>query len=238
MFIPKLSSSISNIVHLPLQKLNPTRFLTKAADVVEITSEKFTPLEKRLMDEVREYSRKSGLETARIIDKQGKLVDMELWENPFYVTAISKKNIKVFNYDFGITGRIIKTLTANHKSTMIHSHVANSPLSSQDLRPLIFRIYKKIIATTPDGSFSSIERLNDFGNIFKLKKMLKARKGIAESQLKKASELKLMEKGHLKLTADAETFKEYSNFSIKLIQDFADKFGFKFEHNYSTSTKT
>jgi len=223
MFIQKLGSAIA----AGASKIKLPKSLALAKDTVEIAKAEFTPFEKKLMEEVRQYSLEHGVETARVLDKKGDLLDLELIELPNNVTAIGKRQFELLNY-MGIIGRFIKR-TINYdfvgrKGTYIHSHTSNVPLSGTDVIQMTGRKMKKIIATTPDGSFSSLEQTK----YPKAKNYLDAAKKIATAQCEKAKELGLKFNN-----TNPEKMSEYSSFSIKLLQDFADKFGFKFEHNFN-----
>lgn len=217
-----------------IKKINPLN--TK--NFTESTVKEFTDLEHKLMQEVRSYSQVNGVETVRVINKNGRNVKNKAIEKPLFTTPLSANGM-ILGHDFGLIGQIIKGGFEHCQGTFIHSHTADVPLSSQDLRPLVAQAYRKIIAITPNGSISSIERPKGHLNFLKIRKMFKERKKFSEIQTQKAKELGLLSINSATLmpewnfNASTERVKEYSDFSIKLLQNFANKFGFRFFNNFN-----
>lgn len=245
MIISKTKVSISSIITKPIQKLCRSKPINKGIDTVEISGVKFTKLEQELMNEVREYSKEKLVETAKIIDKKGALINnLKTIESEYFVTLIDNKDFKIFghkpkNDTVQLLGKLLKGIKSMYKGTMIHSHIINGPLSSQDLKPFIFLNMKKVLATTPDGYFSYIGKQKHSNILVNIRRTAKARKQLGSQQTQKAIELGLITKTKeypfLELNhknGTPEQLKEYSDFSIKLLQDFANKFGFEFKHNF------
>lgn len=213
-------------------------FLSKLKSPIQNISSEFTPLEKRLMNEVRQYSEKNGVETARLINKNGRFKEMKLIESPMLVTLLDPKGIKIFGRDLGVLGHLLRTIVKLNKATIIHSHVTKGPLSSQDLNPIILGNAKKVTATTPDECFSSIENPKKIRTPYQIERWMNLKKKLAKLQTEKSLELGIIKLNsktkmpELNLSATTEELKEYSDFSIKLLQDFSDKCGFKFKHNF------
>lgn len=234
MFIQKLSSTIASSV----AKIKLTKPLTVVHDTVVLAQNDFTPLEKKLMEEVRLYSQKHNVETARVISMRGDLLDLDVTLESYNHTSVaSKVGMKLFGKDLGILGKKLKLKKDLKNSIYIHSHTIDTPLSAQDIMYLLSSKIRKITATTPNGHFSSLEIPK---NLFYNKK-----KAITESiKMQYMRELRNLNLGLLDFGIDSKTIyhfsdadfgkmKEYHDFSIKQLEDFADKFGFKFKHNFT-----
>ena len=213
---------ISEIVTVGIQKVSglfpKCRVFRKApgnlaADTVEISGARFSPLKQELMEKARAYAEEFGAEELYIIDRNGEVLNLNATRNREYVDVHSINGIKFeIAKDFLING------------TLIHSHPVPIPLSGGDICCMIENQLDEIIATTSSG-FSSLRRKLNLS--LKKDECLMAANIIGLKQKIKKDELGLdfyaKEIAHEKL-------EEYSQFSIKLLDDFANKFGFKFEH--------
>lgn len=229
MVSPRIIPQVPRVAYTIPQRLNQIRFLRPSADLVEIAGAKFTPLEKRLMEEARTYTQKYGVETARIIDRNGKNLELILDERPLNVNA-KIYDCSASDSNFEIISKIIKNTYDLFNCTHIHSHAMEIPLSGVDVLTMLAINAKKVIATTPNGGFSSLE-MPIFPPFLKPWKNPKtAAEKLSELQVSKLKELGIFEKDAL-FNASDEKISEYSAFSIGLLQDFADRFGFKFHSN-------
>ena len=217
----KTSAVISKFRHMSLPK--------KVAKSVKITGLNDSPIEQLLRNEVISYSIQNGVETARIIDKKGMVRDLDIFEFPNHVSVMSKDG-KFFGHDFGIIGKLLKTALILRKGTYIHSHTKNMPLSGTDIIFMIRGQVQKVVATTPNGNFSSMEMPKHPKMWLNQKKYLKGVNEIHASQSAKLQKLGLAytsEEGYKNVTP--ENLEEYSNLSNQILQNFANKFGFNFQ---------
>lgn len=239
MIITNFRAKFSNITHiLPKPRLNLLKSAVSHGDVVEISGAKFKPIEINFMKEVMEYSIINEVETARILSKNDKLLDFHLYETPDFVGTLSKKGIKILGKDIGPIGHTIRGRIISYNGTNIHSHTIETPISGIDVVSLVKAPIKKIISITPEGKFSYLECPNTFKSIFPSKKCKQSAQAIDYLQAKKGAKLGLLNIREDGLytsnfnNADKDTIKEYSNYTIDLLQKFADEFGFNFKHNF------
>lgn len=239
MFTSKIGSTVSNITHNILPKLKPTKIPANSSDVVEVQRFQFAPIEQRLMTEVRQYTQKHGVETARVVNKNGRKLDVTVTE------SAQKAEVFPKNIDFEPKNRKaaiksafkkIKYMTSLWNCSFIHSHPYETPLSGLDVFSMLKMGAKKMIATTPSGGCSSLEMPSTLTFLTHGPKIVRAAIKISKLQEMKLKELNLVENGAYNFEKiSSEQLKEYNDFSINLLQDFADRFRLKFQHNLSGS---
>lgn len=231
MVSPRVLPQVPRVAYTIPQRLNQIRFIRPSTDLVEIAGAKFTPLEKRLMEETRAYTQKYGVETARIIDRNGKNLELILDERPMGVSAEVYDDISSCT-NLELISKIIKE-HINYdlfNCTHIHSHARKVPLSGVDILTMLAINARKLIATTPNGGFSSLETPIFPPFLKPWKNPKTAAREISELQVCKLKELGIFE-GDAIFNASDEKITEYSAFSTGLLQDFADRFGFQFHNN-------
>lgn len=206
-------------------------------DVVDIATSNFSPLERKLMDEVRAYTQESGKETARIINRNGKQLDIRTEETQISVRTCTK-NTLAFDSKHKLKSivSIAKGINETFKCSFVHSHTADTPISSQDVMSMLTVGMKKMVAITPNGGISSMEIPSIRGLIKHREAPTLETKRISKLLDKKAKELGVLKIDILEGTVDPnsldpEKLKQYSAYAVGLWQEFANKFGLKFEHN-------
>ena len=129
-------------------------------------SANFSNLEKRAMNEVKEYSALHSVETCKIIKKGKDITDrFDLFETADYV-SVGPKNGNIFGINFGVFGRIFNFKRNIRNATYIHSHMTEVPLSRPDIIFAIKTKLKKIIAVSPSGKHSTLELEKDSKKLF------------------------------------------------------------------------
>lgn len=229
MVSPRVIPQVPRVAYTIPQRLNQIRFIRPSADLVEIAGAKFTSLEKRLMEETRVYTQKYGIETARIIDRNGKNLELILDERPLNVNAKIYK-FSASDSNLELISKIIKNTYDLFNCTHVHSHARDIPLSGVDVLTMLAINAKRIIATTPNGGFSFLEAPIFPPFLRPWKNPKTAAEKISELQVSKLKELGIFEESSF-FNASDEKITEYSAFSTGLLQDFADRFGFQFHNN-------
>lgn len=178
--------------------------------------------EKALRQEVIEYGIETKLETIRLI-RNNKRFNLKLIESR------GSCNLADLSQEYKFKNAIL-----------IHNHNAGYPISPNDINTFFNCSCKKIVATTPNGKFSSIER--------PFKKYTHKQKDIIKSDIielnkiliKKSNELGLTftdEYGNtfglalhnIKSEAIINLISKYAKFSIYKINAFAEKNGLIFK---------
>ncbi len=198
-------------------------------DFVEITGAAFTKTELALMNECREFGKRTGLETTRIIDINDKQIKgLKLIELP-YETKIDFKKLGI---------KKVLTLYTSQDSTSIHNHNYELPISFPDIIEVIFPNQvpklRKSIATTPSGGFSCFEKPFN-KNILFVKEMGADLKKGYDSSVAAGKELGLFKIENNKPIymleeAGNKKIKTFSDYAVNLIEQFADKYEFKFNY--------
>ena len=117
----------------------------------------FTKTEKEMMQKVKDYTLKHGVETCRIIKKGRDITKkFDLFETFDYV-SIGPKDGKIMGINFGVFGRIFNFKRNIKGATYVHSHTTELPLSRPDVIFAVKTKLKKIIAVTPSGKHSTLD---------------------------------------------------------------------------------
>ncbi len=197
----------------------------------------FTALEEKLMAECFQYTKAHGVETSRVVNRKGKVLDLKVNESPINTSVESKTGITIFGQDSG-KGKSLKLMLDARGGHLVHSHPADTPLSITDVQYLMSSSFKRITAKTPNGYFSSMtkprnplyHRIKAFIDINLMK----------WNNWEEATKLGLVDFGDdfkpISRLAEAkpEVMRQYQGFSIKQLQEFAKKYHFVFEHNFTT----
>lgn len=229
-------SKLSNIIPISTKLVRPQyKNIPQIADSVEIAGARFSPLELQLMEDIRRYGIDTNLETACVIDKKGKLLDLDVIESAGSTSIMSKEGFKFLGMDIGLgpIGHLLELQRQVLKGTFIHNHPAEVPLSGTDVNVMLTLRLKKMIATTPGGGFSYLKRPDNSNFIIPDIKCIKAATELANAQYKKLKELgMIMEIDSIPKAdfTDPKKTKAYSDFSIKKLEEFARRFGFEFKH--------
>lgn len=226
-----ISKILTTFQSKPLNKKATTPFFRKEVeqDCLELSTQ---ALEKKLINEVWQYGNKHNLETAKIIDKNGKLLNMTMEETPLGINFPNQSFLDMF--------------FAFENSNFIHNHTFELPLSFVDINTLLNMQIHKMTAVTPKGKISSL--------VFPKNKMIRIEDGVVVSpknsfemstDVAKLSNEEINYLKHLKLfdeneqkflsnfrSAPEDIIKKLYNWRNSKIQDFADKFGleYKIEH--------
>ena len=124
----------------------------------------FTALERKLMDEVREYTAKNGVETCRFI-KNGKDItsQLKLVEDvcSCYAETPDKNRLLGINLEkLGPLGRGIMSIRRHHflrGTTFIHSHTSEMTFSPGDINAALIKREARTIVVTPDNHCAVME---------------------------------------------------------------------------------
>lgn len=190
---------------------------------------RLTTLEQKVMEEIAAYSKRHGVETARVISRHGKLLDLKVTEARTFCSLEGREELNILG---------IKIIIKGYNETHIHSHPIDLPLSSGDVEYLLVSPIRKTIAVTTKGHYSSIERPMNFSRILDPVKYHNDLRQLNLLQLQRGGDLGLITVNDMGFTeyhfkgADESKVKEYIQYSIKTLQDFADKTGYRFEHNF------
>lgn len=204
----------------------------------------FTPLEQQVIKEITEYSAQHGVETARVINRKGELLDLNVLELPGFCSVMLKEAPTVFGKPIKSTLLSVfinsfKLSLTSYEGIFLHTHTKNVPLSHLDIQRFREFPIKKMVAASVDGCYSLIERPERYSTSRRARSS--AFQILRDSQIQCSKDLKLMttdNKGNLQdhmMEADKDTLEKYSRFSIKLLQEYADATGCRFEHNFDVS---
>jgi len=199
---------------IPLIRIMRNTIRPLEKDVAQFSGH-FTPLERKLIEEVKQYGAEKSVETCRIIDKHGKevtefqrmesfgsvyLIPQKSWDGVAETLIGGKLGKKVGNFLkpivngkglFTVVGKSFSILAKVQGGTYIHNHPAKLPLSYQDIRASVGLCLNKIIAVCPDGSTSCFANSPLIRGILDSKKNSKAYDDFLNSVSQKLKELQL-----------------------------------------------
>lgn len=226
----KISSYIKTTI-LPSKNNKITKPISSANklsnDVVLINPET------KLMNEVRTYGKEHGVETARIIDENGNIINLAMKE--------STRGVYLANESF------LSLFLKVENTTLIHNHNVELPLSFTDINSLLCFQLSKITATTPSGKFSSMifpadkmMRMED-GELINPKGMNNIYDDIEKLSIEEIELLKVLKIFHedekimvSKLNnAPNEVIQQLAQWRNIKIQELADKYGLEYKHNFN-----
>lgn len=195
----------------------------------------FSSAERKYMKEVRAYSLAKGVETARILNRFEELLQFQSIEERCNVGLVVPQTHSRIAQNIPMLKKLIQHLSNPLKNvTFIHSHNDELPISGTDVILLVKGQLRKIIATTPKGNYSCLDRQKP---LLIDSKYLQAAIELQQRQHQKARELGLLTIGQNSEeifnpeNVSTETFNVYKNYSIAILTDFANKFGMNFTHN-------
>lgn len=233
MIIQRLTSAITSTTKGSLSRVSMPRFRNAEQDYVIISDGTFTPLETRLMAEVREYTKEHGVETLRIIDRKGKQLKLILKETEGHVSG-EFADIEPVIYPNSILRTMLSAMLYQRrvsKSTQIHSHPVPVPLSGEDVLQMLLHDVKKEVATIPNGGYSSLE-IPDFAKFYKYGDApIEDADNIKFVQHNFAININMFPDGVFNMdNVSPDNLAEYNSFLISTWQAFANKYGLKFSH--------
>lgn len=141
--ISKCYQAVKSPLRYAYNKFRGTNPIKLKSDPVEDTI-KLSPqaMETKLMQEVRNYGMENGLETARIMDKEGDIIHLKMAETPLSISFPEQGFISLF--------------LRLDNSNFIHYHPRNLPLSFNDISTMYNLQISKMTAVTPNGGVSSL----------------------------------------------------------------------------------
>ena len=202
-------------VHIPnVEGLRYARGLTE--DVVQLSennAEKlFSSLEKNIINKI-----KSGkIETAKVIDKNGNLVNDIKFIGDRYSVRISPECI----FRDGIMDKFID-------ATYVHNHPFNAPLSSNDIYQMALLKLKKMVACTSDGGYSLMRRLKPISEM-NYNEFVNAAGRLNSEEIQQMKYL-----GKKRGLTDIQRMELLNKWRYERFNAFADEFGLEFKSDIS-----
>lgn len=177
----------------------------------------FSPLEKDMMKEI-----KSGkIETAKVIDKNGNLVNDIEFIGDRYSVRISPECI----FRDGVMDKFID-------ATYIHNHPFNAHLSSNDIYQMAMQKIKKMVACTSDGGYSLMRRLKPISEM-NYNEFVNAAGRLNSEEIQQMKYL-----GKKRGLTDIQRMELLNKWRCKRFNDFAQEFGLEFKNNISPLKNT
>ena len=189
------------------------------SDIVSSTKSKFSKLEQEIMNSIKSLK----IENGHLIDKNGILrkdlkfigdesrckLDPEQFKNPAFSATLKQ----IFE-----------------DSTFIHNHPCKAPLSATDFYFMASRRMKKIIATTPDGGYSFIERARNWTET----KHRDFQSACCDLVVKVYAETKKL--ASTRGITNVERMNRFNEFKHKEFEKITSDFGLKFENKVAKLT--
>ncbi len=206
---PVRINNTSNLKYLPKIENDIIDFSNKN----RVQDNIFTSLEKEIIDKIK----LNKTEHATIIDKNGNIAeDLNFIGN--------KNNVFLFPAILFDDNAMAKF----KDSTFIHNHTSDISLSSTDINSMVSLKIKKIIACTPSGGYSIMERKIPIEKMDYEKFTDSTKKLVA----KEIAEIKSL--GKIRGITNLQRLELLNKWRESRFKSFADEFGLEFKNNVST----
>jgi hypothetical protein len=210
---PVQINNTSNLKYLPKIENDIIDFSNKNS----VQDNIFTSLEKEIIDKIKSSKR----EEATVIDKKGNIAKDLI----FIGDKTSVRLFPLLLFDDNAMAKF-------KDSTFIHNHTSNTPLSSADINSMASLKIKKIIACTPNGGFSIMERkvpIEDMNYSYFRDKT----DHLVQEEIKEMKAL-----GKTRGITNLQRFELLHKWREERFKTFADEFGLEFKNNISAIDNT
>lgn len=170
-----------------------------------------SPLESKMIQEVRAHGAQKETETMRIIKSDGTISDMEVIEN-----KVSCK----------LKGSPEEITAVRRNAIQIHNHPRKGPLSPADVKNFIKYNQEAEIAVSPDGCISCIRNNNSSKDVIVIHNALEELEAADKARLKELGMLD--ESGTRRLDVPEETLETFNRFREAILRRFAEKTGYTY----------
>lgn len=172
----------------------------------------FSSLEKNIINKIKNGT----IETARVIDKNGNLVNDIKFIGDKYSVRLSPEYI----FREGALDKFVD-------ATYIHNHPFNSPLSSNDIYQMALLKLKKMVACTSDGGYSIMQRLKPISEI-NYSAFVDAAGRLISEEMQKMKSL-----GKIRGITDIQRMEILNQWRYERYSVFCEEFGLEFKNNIS-----
>ncbi len=212
-------SDVKLVIPLQVSGVEGIRCTQRLTDDVvnlesKISENFFSSLEIKLINEIKGCK----IENARVIDKSGNLAkDIEFIGDKYSIRLSPECAFKE-----GAMDKFVDSI-------YIHNHPLNAPLSSNDIYQMATLKIKKMVACTPDGGYSVMERIKPISEMNYSELINNAGKLISE-EIQKMKQL-----GKIRGITDLQRMEMLNSWRYERFGSFAKEFGLEFKNSIKSS---